>query len=51
MTEHNIEEGDNIEDWNGTTHRVTEVDGDYVGFLDEHAQYKFTHVDNVDRVE
>ena len=51
MSEHNIEKGDTIRDWNGTEHHVNEVDGEYVAFVDEYGQHKFTHVDNVEVVE
>lgn len=51
MSEHNIEKGDTIRDWNGTEHYVNKVDGAYVAFVDEYGQHKFTHVDNVEVVE
>ena len=42
-----VTKGDTVVDMNGNKFRVCDVDGDYVGYVDEYGQLKYTSVERV----
>jgi len=47
MGEKKVEVGDTVVDMDGNEFRVNDVDGDYVGYVDEYGQLKYTTVERV----
>ena len=47
MSDTNVEVGDTVVDTDGYEYRVCDVDGDYVGYVDEYGQLKYTSVERV----
>ena len=47
MTKEDPEVGDIVVDVDGYEYHVCDVDGDYVGYVDEYGELKYTHKDRV----
>ena len=47
MTKEYPEVGDIVVDVDGYEYHVCDVDGDYVGYVDEYGELKYTHKDRV----
>ena len=47
MSNTNVGVGDTVVDTDGYEYRVCDVDGDYVGYVDEYGQLKYTSVERV----